>query len=42
LTAQGWRVLVLWECELKNDEELHKGIRNFLGPNNLSKPTRTP
>jgi DNA mismatch endonuclease (patch repair protein) len=30
LQALGWRVLVLWECELRDDEALTRRIRNFL------------
>ena len=30
LMAQGWRVLVVWECELKNREALVARLRRFL------------
>ncbi len=30
LMAQGWRVLVVWECELKNREALVTRLRGFL------------
>jgi DNA mismatch endonuclease (patch repair protein) len=30
LTRLGWRVLVLWECELKDKEPLSRKIRAFL------------
>lgn len=31
LTAEGWRVLVIWECEIANKEKLAKRIASFLG-----------
>lgn len=31
LAALGWETLVLWECELKRDEELRARLRAFLG-----------
>lgn len=30
LEALGWRVLVLWECELGDDERLRNRLREFL------------
>lgn len=30
LAEMGWRAMVLWECELKNEEELIKKLRAFL------------
>lgn len=30
LTSMGWRVLVLWECELGEDEALSTKLRGFL------------
>lgn len=30
LTALGWRVLVVWECELENQEALVARLRGFL------------
>lgn len=30
LEATGWRVLVVWECELKNRVELADRLRRFL------------
>ena len=30
LAAQGWAVLVVWECETKNIEQLRSRIRDFL------------
>lgn len=33
LAEQGWRVLVLWECELKDEAALRETLRAFLdGP----------
>ena len=32
LAGQGWGVLVIWECETKNPEELRARLRGFLGP----------
>lgn len=31
LEAQGWRVLVVWECEIKDAETLAAKLRAFLG-----------
>ncbi|MEE9240129.1 MAG: DNA mismatch endonuclease Vsr [bacterium] len=31
LRKQGWEVLVLWECQLKDEGVLRKAIRKFLG-----------
>lgn len=30
LTSDGWEVLVIWECEIKDKEALAKRIRRFL------------
>lgn len=30
LEQQGWRVLVVWECELKNSQTLAQRLRHFL------------
>jgi len=30
LRAAGWRVLVIWECELKNSKTLARRLRRFL------------
>lgn len=30
LAAEGWRVLTLWECELKDGKALTAGLRSFL------------
>lgn len=32
LTRTGWEVLILWECELKDREDVGKRIQSFLGP----------
>ena len=31
LEGLGWRTLVVWECELANDEELRTKLKDFLG-----------
>lgn len=31
LEALGWRVLVIWECELREPEALNRRLSNFLG-----------
>ena len=31
LTAAGWKVVVLWECEIRDQELLAHQIRKFLG-----------
>ncbi|MBI1867744.1 MAG: DNA mismatch endonuclease Vsr [Methylocystis sp.] len=31
LGAQGWRVLVVWECELKDPDALERKLRAFVG-----------
>ena len=30
LAAQGWRVFVVWECELKDRDALEKKLRDFI------------
>jgi len=30
LVGNGWRVLVIWECELRNKNELKEKLRTFL------------
>lgn len=32
LGAMGWKVLVIWECQLKNEKWLHRTLKKFLGP----------
>jgi DNA mismatch endonuclease, patch repair protein len=39
LAAEGWRVLVIWECELDNPK-LEARLRRFLGPVQQSKSSR--
>jgi len=31
LTAQGWRVLVIWECQIRDADALRQSLRAFLG-----------
>lgn len=31
LQAQGWRVLVIWECQIKDVDALRQTLRTFLG-----------
>jgi DNA mismatch endonuclease, patch repair protein len=31
LSQQGWELLVLWECQLKDESQLGRTIREFLG-----------
>jgi DNA mismatch endonuclease (patch repair protein) len=33
LTGQGWKVLTLWECEIRKGEGLEEKIENFLNGN---------
>jgi DNA mismatch endonuclease (patch repair protein) len=30
LAREGWKVLTIWECELRNTKRLERGIRRFL------------
>lgn len=32
LMAAGWEVLVIWECEIRNVEDVAPRLREFLGP----------
>ena len=32
LAGLGWRVLVVWECEIRFREELARRLASFLGP----------
>ena len=41
LAAQGWKALILWECELKR-EDLPARLRRFLGPPGGASYVRTP
>jgi DNA mismatch endonuclease (patch repair protein) len=36
LEADGWRVLVLWECEVDDVGSVSRRLREFLGPPRLS------
>jgi DNA mismatch endonuclease (patch repair protein) len=31
LSAEGWKVAVLWECEIKDEEHVSRFLRKFLG-----------
>ena len=31
LIEQGWRVLVIWECEIEDRERVQQRLKNFLG-----------
>jgi len=31
LIAQGWRVLVIWECQIKDKDALQQRLKDFLG-----------
>jgi DNA mismatch endonuclease (patch repair protein) len=31
LAELGWKVLVIWECEFKKDEDIHAKLSVFLG-----------
>lgn len=35
LEAAGWKVLVLWECGLKDLQQVSRQLRDFLGPPGL-------
>jgi DNA mismatch endonuclease (patch repair protein) len=37
LEKLGWRVLAIWECQLKDEAALTKKIQDFLGPVQSSK-----
>ncbi|MGD0214620.1 MAG: very short patch repair endonuclease, partial [Terriglobales bacterium] len=32
LTRDGWKSLIIWECQIANDEKLRQQLRTFLGP----------
>ena len=36
LTAEGWGVLVLWECEMRDEAALAERLSSFLGPISLT------
>lgn len=31
LRASGWKILILWECQIKNGKEVSRRVRQFLG-----------
>ena len=31
LRATGWRTLIVWECEARNQDKLGKKLQTFLG-----------
>lgn len=31
LKGEGWKTMVIWECETRNEEKLRKRIQRFLG-----------
>ena len=41
LRAQGWGVLSIWECDLKNMEAVERKVRRFLGPRGVACPKET-
>lgn len=41
LTADGWKVLIVWECETNDSKWLRTKIRRFLGPTGAIIPTQT-
>ena len=40
LRRDGWKVMVVWECETRNLPKLTKRIRKFLGPKTKKEPAR--
>jgi DNA mismatch endonuclease, patch repair protein len=38
LNEQGWQTLVVWQCELKQPQEILGKIERFLGPRSLTSP----
>lgn len=38
LEAAGWRILVVWECQLRDTAALSDRLRDFLGPPGRSLP----
>jgi DNA mismatch endonuclease Vsr len=41
LKAEGWSVLIIWECEMKETKPLSLRVQNFLGPPRSSAPRET-
>jgi DNA mismatch endonuclease (patch repair protein) len=37
LTADGWKTMVIWECEIRSERTLKKRIHAFLGANAASR-----
>jgi DNA mismatch endonuclease, patch repair protein len=37
LTEMGWDVMIIWECETRNMDQLIERICSFLGPSNSTK-----
>lgn len=35
LVEQGWKILVIWECEIKNNEQLRDKLEDFLNGSNI-------
>lgn len=35
LTAEGWRVLIVWECQMKDQDALRERLAEFLGSPSL-------
>ncbi len=35
LTADGWKSLIVWECETRDETDLRKRLKRFLGPQGL-------
>lgn len=38
LTGAGWKVMVIWECEVRGQEALRKRLIQFLGPARMIPP----
>jgi DNA mismatch endonuclease (patch repair protein) len=38
LEAMGWRVMVVWECDLKDEPALARRLADALGPKTLRRP----
>ncbi|HLO77395.1 MAG TPA: very short patch repair endonuclease [Magnetospirillum sp.] len=37
LVARGWEVLIVWECQTRQEDELEKTLIEFLGPTKVGK-----
>lgn len=42
LAEDGWRVFVVWECEIEKDDEALERLTAFLGPTNAETQRRNP